>query len=94
MIRVLTVCAICIQASETRTMTSNPGPGVALSLAEDRVRRLSDLRYDVYFAIPADPAARVDGLVTIRFTLTDPTRPLALDFSGSGPESSSEFPGG
>ena len=84
MIRVLIVFAIGIFGGGS-TMTSNPGPGVAISLAEDRARRISDLRYDVHFAIPADPAARVDGLVTIRFTLTDPGRPLALDFSGSGP---------
>jgi aminopeptidase N len=88
MIRVLMVCAVgicCMEASETRTMTSDPGPGVAMSLAEDRARRITNLRYEVHVAIPSDPAARVDGLVTIRFTLTDPTRPLALDFSGPGP---------
>ena len=64
---------------------SRPGPGVALSLAERRARRVSNLRYDLRFVIPADAATRIDGEATIRFTLRDATLPLALDFSESGP---------
>ena len=56
-----------------------------MSLAEDRARRMSDLRYQLHFNVPADAATRIDGEVTIRFTLSDATRPLALDFSGPGP---------
>ena len=67
-----------------RSVDANPGPGVALSLAQDRARRIRDLRYDLHFTIPADPATRIEGEVTIRFTLTDATRPLALDFSEAG----------
>jgi aminopeptidase N len=62
-----------------------PGPGVALSVAESRARRVSDLRYDLRFIIPADATTRIDGEATIRFTLRDATLPLALDFSESGP---------
>ena len=57
---------------------------MAWSLAQDRARRIRDLRYDLHFTIPPDPGTRIDGHVTIRFTLTDATRPLALDFSESG----------
>jgi aminopeptidase N len=60
-----------------------PEPGVALSLAQDRARRIRDLRYDLHFMIPADPATRIEGQATIRFTLTDATRPLLLDFAGT-----------
>jgi aminopeptidase N len=57
-----------------------PGAGVPLSLAEDRVRRIQDLRYELRFVIPAEPSAAVSGQVTIRFLLEDASRPLALDF--------------
>ncbi len=73
------------QPARRRTITVNPGSGVAMSLAEDRARRVSDLRYELHFNVPADAAARIDGEVTIRFTLSDATRPLALDFSPPGP---------
>ncbi len=59
----------------------DPGPGVPLALAEERARRISDLRYDLRVAIPADRSAPVTGAVTIAFTLQDASRPLALDFT-------------
>jgi aminopeptidase N len=57
-----------------------PGPGIPLSLAEDRARRIRDLRYDLHFSIPDIAAAPILGRVTIAFSLTDASRPLALDF--------------
>ena len=33
---------------------ADPGPGIPLTLAEDRARRISDLRYDLRFSIPAE----------------------------------------
>ena len=60
-----------------------PGPGVPLALAEDRAARVSDLRYELHFTVPdAVDEAACSGKVTIRFTLTDASRPLALDFAG------------
>jgi aminopeptidase N len=61
-----------------------PAAGVPLSLAEERANRISDLRYDLHFSIPVDAAAAIDGEATIRFTLKDAARPLALDFSPPG----------
>jgi aminopeptidase N len=63
-----------------------PGPGVPLSLAQERATRLSDLRYELHFTIPpagAHPpdASDVKGRAIIRFTLADISRPLALDFA-------------
>ena len=100
MTRLLIVCAVAIycmtppsrgrfgeagQPPRRRAMTVTPAPGVAMSLAEDRARRVSDLRYQLHFNVPADAATRIDGEVTIRFTLSDGSRPLALDFSEPGP---------
>ena len=43
-----------------------PAPGVPLSLAEERARRLSDLRYDLHVSVPRDVASPVTGEATIR----------------------------
>jgi aminopeptidase N len=61
-----------------------PGAGIPLTLAEDRAGRITDLEYDLQFSIPADRETPVTGHVAIAFTLTDPTRPLALDFGPGG----------
>jgi len=60
---------------------TSPGPGIPLTLAEDRARRISDLRYDLQFSIRAEHPSRVNGRVAITFVLKDATRPLALDFA-------------
>jgi aminopeptidase N len=69
-----------MQTSAPITIAGDPGPGVPLTLAQERARRVSDLRYDLRFAIPADRSAPITGAVTIAFTLADASRPLALDF--------------
>jgi aminopeptidase N len=63
--------------------TAMPEPGVPLTLAQERAARISDLRYELHFSIPPAAAERVQGRATIRFTLADASRPLALDFSPS-----------
>ena len=68
-----------------RAPQEQPAPGVPLALAEERARRISDLHYNLHFSIPADPAARIDARVEIRFALSDAKRPLALDFAAPGP---------
>jgi aminopeptidase N len=69
------------------------GAGIPLTLAEERVRRVSDLRYDLHFAIPAEMASPVTGRVRITFALSDASRPLALDFSAPGRVTSSSVKG-
>ena len=59
-----------------------PAPGVSLPLAQDRTGRLSDVRYDLQFTIPAAVERPVTGSMTVRFKLADASRPLALDFAG------------
>ena len=58
-----------------------PGPGIPLALAEERARRIGDVRYELHFAIPDSHTERLRGRVTIRFDLSDASRPLALDFA-------------
>ena len=61
-----------------------PARGITLTLAEERVRRVSDLRYDLALTIPQTMSEPITGRVAISFRLADASRPLALDFSRPG----------
>jgi aminopeptidase N len=65
--------------------TPAPEPGLTEALAVHRARTISDLRYDLSFRIPADPAIAIDGALTIRFSLNDVSTPLVLDFDPAEP---------
>jgi aminopeptidase N len=84
MIRLAALAALVMfsSASAQRTEPANPENGVPLTLAEDRAARVSNVRYDLRFDIPADEKDPVGGEVTIRFDLKDASRPLAIDFAG------------
>jgi aminopeptidase N len=69
----------------SRAVQDSPAAGVPLALAEERAGRVSDLRYQLHFTIPEDPAARIEATITLRFALADRARPLALDFAAPGP---------
>jgi len=77
------LCMAGAQRHDSRT--GPPVSGVPLWLAEERARRLSDLRYDLHVSVPRDIASPVTGEATIRFTLADATRPLVIDFTGAPP---------
>src|SRR5262245_7788980 len=74
----------CVMTAELASAQDRPGPGVPLGLAEERARRISDLRYELHFTIPSELTAPVEGTVTTRFTLADASRPVAFDFAGAG----------
>jgi aminopeptidase N len=57
-------------------------PGVPRTLAEERAARIAGVRYELRFTVPVTMKEAVSGSVTIRFNLTDSSRPLALDFAG------------
>ena len=59
----------------------DPEPGIALALAEERAARLSNIRYDLAFAIPESASDPIAGTATIRFELKDVLRPVVLDFA-------------
>src|SRR3954468_4899522 len=69
----------------SRAVQEAPEAGVPRSLAEERAQRVRNLRYTLHFAIPADARTPIKADVTVRFTLTDARRPLALDFAADGP---------
>ena len=54
--------------------------GVALSLAQSRAARISDIIYDLDFTIPPNKTADIDAKETLRFNLTQSQHDLLLDF--------------
>ncbi len=71
-----------LSAFSQRPAPADPEAGVPLALAEDRAARVSNIRYDIRFVVPALQTDAVSGEVTIRFDLKDASRPLAIDFAG------------
>src|SRR5437870_3364577 len=62
-----------------------PEPGVSAALAQQRARRISDLRYNLSFSIPSDRNAPIAGRAAISFRLTDTSDPLIIDFNPNRP---------
>jgi hypothetical protein len=61
-------------------------PGVSETLARDRAARVSNVRYDLSFSIPADRTTAIRGHEVITFALTDASAPLVIDFdAGDAP---------
>ena len=82
MVATATTAALAAFTMQPRQRTDTPpGPGIPLPLAEERARRISDLRYRLHFSIAPEPGAAITGRVAITFTLKDAGRPLALDFT-------------
>jgi len=70
-----------VLTSQTRTPPDDPDSGISEALAGERAARVSNLRYDLTFTIPADRHAAVTGRETIAFTLSDAGSPLTIDFN-------------
>ena len=60
----------------------DPRPGVPIELAEERAARISNLRYELHFAVPSSQEEPVRGRATIHFDLSNARQPLVLDFAG------------
>jgi aminopeptidase N len=58
----------------------DPDLGVSETLARDRAARISNLRYDLAFTIPAARAQPVAARALIRFSLASAAQPLVLDY--------------
>ena len=58
----------------------DPDLGISESLARDRAARISSLRYDLAFTIPAARSQPVAGRALIRFSLGSAAQPLVLDY--------------
>ena len=63
----------------------DPDLGVSDTLAAARAARVSNLRYDLAFTVPAEKTAPIGGRELIRFTLATSGEPLVLDY---GPDRS------
>jgi aminopeptidase N len=74
-------CALDRQASRATPRMRDPDAGVSEALARERAHRVSNVRYDVSLAIPADRQLPVAGTVTATFMLGDVDAPLAFDFA-------------
>ncbi len=57
-----------------------PDAGVSRALAEHRGSSISDLRYELALRVPASRTEAVTGTVHVRFSLSDVSQPLVLDF--------------
>lgn len=54
--------------------------GVALSLAQQRAGQLEDVRYKLFFNIPAEISAPIPASMEVQFSLQDTTQAVILDF--------------
>jgi aminopeptidase N len=72
-------CLILLLALAACTNVSPVESGVSRDLARERAVRISGLRYDLAFSIPASPEEPCSGEVSIRFNLSSKGQ-LQLDF--------------
>ena len=69
-----------------RNPSSEPDPasGIPLTLASERARTISNLRYNLSFDVPSAASEPIQGQAAIRFTRNENQQPLILDFSPGG----------
>jgi aminopeptidase N len=79
--RLALVFAVTCLMAQTSQVKLDPDLGVSDTLAAARAARVSNLRYDLAFTIPADKARPVGGLELIRFSLANADEPLVLDYA-------------
>ena len=74
----LALTALLVQTPSVRL---DPDLGVSDTLAQARAARVSNLRYDLAFTIPAQKTQPVGGRELIRFSLAANDDPLVLDYA-------------
>jgi len=74
----LAILSLMISAPQTKP---DPDLGVTDTLAAARSARLSNLRYDLAFTIPAQKTAPISGRELIRFTAASTGEPIVLDYA-------------
>ncbi|MEM6584108.1 MAG: aminopeptidase, partial [Pseudomonadota bacterium] len=78
--RLMTLSAALISAACSERMT-DVDPGVSHALAQSRVERISQLRYELRFDIPSDEGADVSAHASISFELSNARSPLQIDYA-------------
>jgi aminopeptidase N len=77
----MTLASGCLSMDKKPEEIRDPEPGVALTLATTRANSIRDLKYGLAFTIPSNAAEPLTGRATIRFSTTDASAPIVLDFS-------------
>ena len=67
-------------SSCTEETTPPPVGGVSFDLAQERVQRISNIHYQMFFSIPESKTEAISSQIQISFELKDKKRPVALDF--------------
>ena len=75
---VIVAAAIAVSSAQLGT---DPDIGISDVLARERRARISNLRYDIAFTVPAARTEPVGGRALIRFALSDASAPLVLDYA-------------
>jgi aminopeptidase N len=78
--RVLIVMIVLTLLGASQRLKPDPEAGVSQALAQERVRRISNLRYELSFTVPAVRQQPLVGRAVITFTLSDASAPLVIDF--------------
>ena len=69
-----------VSAASQVPVKTDPDLGISDALARARSARVSNLRYDLAFTVPAERAQPVGGRALIRFALSTTSEPLILDY--------------
>jgi aminopeptidase N len=72
--------AILLLSGLPMQVRTDPDLGISEALAQDRTARVTNLRYDLAFTIPAARSQPVAGRALIRFMLKSASEPLVLDY--------------
>src|SRR5437588_373239 len=68
------------RTNEPYSPSNKPEAGISLTLATERAESIRDVRYNLTFTIPAQASQPILGRETVRFTLSDVSHPVVLDF--------------
>jgi aminopeptidase N len=77
------VVVMIVMAASASAQTATPAAGVPLDVAARRAEIITDLRYELDLSIPDKTAAPIAGVTVIRFSLSDASAPLVVDFETS-----------
>jgi aminopeptidase N len=78
---IIAVLSVFAMATAARQIQSDPDFGISETLAHARSSRLSNIRYDLAFTIPAVRSQPIGGRALIRFSLQTAAEPLILDYA-------------
>ena len=72
---------VLMASSPGAAQTATPAPGIPIEVATRRAEIVKDLRYELALNVPRDQKAAITGSMTARFTLSDASQPLVIDFA-------------